>query len=112
MRDLQDNKALDVGFKRSENDSADIMTKNATREVHDKHTQQIRNGTLPFWKEDVKQDSSVTEFTKSQSLATGTVSTSPGDSSVSTGSVKSRTSKQPLGKKPDRLCTPVRSNAR
>jgi hypothetical protein len=58
MRDIQDSKALDVKFKRSENNSADIMTKNTTREVHDKHTQQIRNGTLPFWKEDVKQDSS------------------------------------------------------
>jgi hypothetical protein len=55
MRDLQDNKALDVRFKRSENNSANIMTKNTTREVHDKHTQQIRNGTLPFWKEDVKK---------------------------------------------------------
>jgi hypothetical protein len=76
------------------------MTKNTTREVHDKHTQQIRNGTLPFWKGDVKQDSSMTEFTKSQSLAASTVTTSPGDSSVSTGSVKSRTSKQPLEKKP------------
>jgi hypothetical protein len=100
MRDLQDNKALDVRFGRSENNSADIMIKNTTREVHDKHTQQIRNSTLPFWKEDVKQDSSMTEFTKSQSLATSTVTTSPGDSSVSTGSVKSRTSKQPLEKKP------------
>jgi hypothetical protein len=47
----------------------------------------------------VKQDSSVTEFTKSQSLETSTVTTSPGDSSVSTGSVKSRTSKQPLEKR-------------
>jgi hypothetical protein len=60
MRDLQDTKALDVRFKRSENNSADIMTKNTTREVHDKHTQQIRKRTLPLWKEDVKQDSSVT----------------------------------------------------
>jgi hypothetical protein len=64
MRDLQDSKALDVTFKRSYNKSADIMTKNTTREVHDKHTQKIRNGTLPFWKENVKQDSSVTEFTQ------------------------------------------------
>jgi hypothetical protein len=47
----------------------------------------------------VKQDSSVTEFTKSQSLAAGTVTTSPGDSSISTDSVKSRTSKQPLEKR-------------
>jgi hypothetical protein len=44
----------------------------------------------------VKQDSSVTEFTKSQSLAASTVTTSLGDSSISTDSVKSRTSKKPL----------------
>jgi hypothetical protein len=99
MRNFQDNKALDVRFKRSENKSVDIMTKDTAREVHDKHTQHIRNGTLPFWKEDVKQDSSVTEFTKSQSLAAITVTTSPGDSSISTDSVKSRTSKQPLEKR-------------
>jgi hypothetical protein len=99
MRDLQDNKALDVRFKRSENNSADIMTKNTTREVLDKHTHQISNSTLPFWKEDVKEDSSVTEFTKSQSLAASTVTTSPGDSSISTNTVKSRTSKQPLEKR-------------
>jgi hypothetical protein len=99
MRDLQDNKALDVRFKRPENNSADIMTKNSTTEVHDKHTQKIRNGTLPFWKEDVKQDSSVTEFTKSQSLAASTFTTSPGSSSISTDTVKSRTAKQPLEKR-------------
>jgi hypothetical protein len=100
MRDLRDSKALDVRLKRSKNNSAGIMTKNTTSEAHDKHTQKIRNGTLPFWKEDVKQDSSVTEFTKSQSLAASTVTTSPGDSSISTGSTKSRTSKQPLEKRP------------
>jgi hypothetical protein len=100
MRDLQDSKALDVRVETSENNSADIMTKNKTKEVHDKHTQQIRNGILPFWKEDVKQDSSVTELTKSQSLAASTVTTSPGDSSISTDSVKSRMSKQPLEKRP------------
>jgi hypothetical protein len=54
---------------------------------------------LPFWKEDVKQDSSVIEFTKSQSLAASTVTASPGDSSISKGSAKSRMSKQPLEKR-------------
>jgi hypothetical protein len=62
MRDLQDKKELDVRFKRSGNNS---LTKNTMRDVHDKHTQQVRDGTLPFWKEDVKQDSFVTEFTNS-----------------------------------------------
>jgi hypothetical protein len=47
----------------------------------------------------VKQDSSVTEFTKSQSPAASTVTTSPGDSNTSTDSVKPRTSKQPLEKR-------------
>jgi hypothetical protein len=56
MRDLQDKKELDVRFKRSENNLADIMTNNTPREIHDKHTQQVRDGALPFWKEDVKQD--------------------------------------------------------
>ena len=54
MRDLQEKKALDVRFKRSEDNSADIMTKNTTRDVHDKHSKSIRKGTLEFWKEDVK----------------------------------------------------------
>jgi hypothetical protein len=50
MRDLQDKKELDVRLKRSENTAADIMTKNTTRDVHNKHTQQVRDGTLPFWR--------------------------------------------------------------
>ena len=64
MRDLQEKKDLDVRFKRSENNSADIMTKNTKRDIHDKHSKSIRKCTLEFWKEDVKQDSSVTEFTQ------------------------------------------------
>jgi hypothetical protein len=65
VRDLQDTKELDVRSKWSENNSADVMTKNTMRDIHDKHTQQVGDGTLPFWKEDVKQDSSMTEFTNS-----------------------------------------------
>jgi hypothetical protein len=59
-----------------------------------------KGGVSPYYSPRmiVKQDSSVTEFTKSQSLAASTVTTSPGDSSISTDSVKSRTSKQPLEK--------------
>jgi hypothetical protein len=72
MRDLQDRKELDVRFKRSENNSADIMTKNTTKDIHDKHNKQIRHDSLPFWKEDIKQDSSMTEFTHSQ-MGTNTV---------------------------------------
>jgi hypothetical protein len=69
MRDLHKKKDLDVRFKRTENNSADIMTKNTTRDIHDKHSKSIRNGTLEFWKEDVKQDSSVSEFTLSRAFS-------------------------------------------
>ena len=67
MRDLQDNKTIDVRFKRSEDNSADIMTKNTTRDIHEKHSNKIQNGILDFWKEDVKQDKSVYEFGKLRS---------------------------------------------
>jgi len=66
MRELQTNKKIDVRFKRSENNSSDIMTKNTTRDIHEKHSKNIKNGTLDFWKEDVKQDDTVTEFGSSQ----------------------------------------------
>jgi hypothetical protein len=57
MRDLQDKKELYVRVKMSEDKSSDIMTKITTKDIHDKHIPQIRNSTLPFWKEDVKQES-------------------------------------------------------
>jgi hypothetical protein len=66
MRELQANKSIDVRFKRSEKNSSDIMTKNTTRDIHERHTENIKNGTLDFWKEDVKQDRTVTEFGLSQ----------------------------------------------
>jgi hypothetical protein len=34
MRELQAKKDIDVRFKRSEENSADIMTKNTTRDIH------------------------------------------------------------------------------
>jgi hypothetical protein len=48
MRDLQEKKDLDVRFKRSENNSADIITKDTTRDIQDKHSKSIRKGTLEF----------------------------------------------------------------
>jgi hypothetical protein len=62
LRDLQDEKRLEVRFKRSEDNSADIMTKNTPKELHEKHTANIRNGTLTCWKEDVKSDPTVKLF--------------------------------------------------
>jgi hypothetical protein len=62
MRDLQAKKDLDDTFEGSNENSADIMTKNTTRDIHEKHTNKIRNETFAFWKEDVVKDSSVVEF--------------------------------------------------
>ena len=42
MRELQAKKDLDERFKRSEENSADIMTKNTTRDIHEKHTQEYK----------------------------------------------------------------------
>jgi hypothetical protein len=87
MRDLQEKKDLNVRFKRSQNNSADIMTKNTTRDIHGK-------GTLEFWKEDVKQDSSVSEFTQSWAFSP---ESSPASSSLSSSfTSESRTPKRSL----------------
>jgi hypothetical protein len=97
MRDLQDRKELDVIFKRSENNSAAIMTKNTTKYIHEKHIKQIRNGSLLFWKEDVKQDSSVTEFTHSRmGTQYSPVHSSTNSSHSFSLLCKSRMSKEPL----------------
>jgi hypothetical protein len=94
IRNLQEKKDLDVRFKRSENNSADIMTKNTTRDVHDKHSKSIRKGTSQLWKEDVKQDSSVSEFT--QSRASSPESSPVSSSLTSSFTSESRTSKRSL----------------
>ena len=61
IRELQEDK-LDIRFIRSENNSSDVMTKNAARELFEKHSRNIRNGILAYWEEDVKSDPSVTMF--------------------------------------------------
>jgi hypothetical protein len=94
MRDLQEKKDLDVRCKRSENNSAAIMTKNMTRDVHNKHSKRIRKGTVEFWKEDVKQDSSVLEFTQSRAFSP---ESSPVPSSLTSSfTSESRTPKKSL----------------
>jgi hypothetical protein len=77
MRDLQDKKELDVRFKRSENNSADIMTKNTPRD----------------------KDGSVTEFTSSLSRISSSVTSSPSSSNITKTTAKSKMSKQPLESK-------------
>jgi hypothetical protein len=53
---------LERGFKRSENNSANIMTKNLPGDLHQKHEDVIREGTMTCWREDVKSDPSVRHF--------------------------------------------------
>jgi hypothetical protein len=94
MRDLREKKDLDVRFKRSENNSADIMTKDTMRDVLEKHTKSIRKGTLEFWQEDTKQDSSETEFTQSRAFSP---ESSPASNSLAgLFTIESRTPKRSL----------------
>jgi hypothetical protein len=47
MRDLWDKKELNLRLKGQRT----IHDKEHNNKNHDKHIQQIRNGTLPFWKD-------------------------------------------------------------
>jgi hypothetical protein len=99
MRGLQEKNNPDVRFKRSENNSADIMTNNTTREDHDKHSQSIKKGALEFRKKDVKQDSKVFEFPQSRAF-------SPKSSPVSRSLASSFTSEPRTPKRSlDRSCS-------
>jgi hypothetical protein len=60
LRDLKEAERLEVRFKRSEDNSSDIMTKNTPRDIHFWHTKSIPSGILTCWREDVKSDPSVT----------------------------------------------------
>jgi hypothetical protein len=66
VRDLLEKKLLELRFQKSENNSSDIMTKNKTREIFEKHTTKIHDVTLDCWKEDVKTDSSVKFFREAE----------------------------------------------
>jgi predicted sulfurtransferase len=66
LRDLQTSKRIDIRFKRSDDNSADIMTKNSTKDLFEKHIKAVRTGNLTCWKEDVKSDPSVTMFDRTE----------------------------------------------
>ena len=68
LRDLQASKKIDIRYVRSENNSADIMTKNTAKDLYQKHTEAVRTGYMTCWKEDVKSDPSVTMFDKTEPL--------------------------------------------
>jgi hypothetical protein len=68
LRDLQTSKRIDIRYIRSENNPADIMTKNTGKDLYQKHTEEIRTGSLACWKEDVKSDPTVTMFDRTEPL--------------------------------------------
>ena len=53
MRDLYDQKSIDHIFIRTKNCYIDIATKNASKEIFERHTRDIRESKLIFIKEDV-----------------------------------------------------------
>jgi hypothetical protein len=56
LRELVAKKLLEVKFIKSENNTSDITTKNIPGALHEKHTTNIKQGHLNFWKEDVQTD--------------------------------------------------------
>jgi hypothetical protein len=62
MRNLYEEKKIDIRFIRTLDNPADIATKNTDVKTHERHADAIRNGHLKWWMEDVKGDSSVTQF--------------------------------------------------
>jgi hypothetical protein len=62
LRDLLNDKKIDIRFQRSEDNSSDIFTKNTPRDLHEKHAMKIKHGTLDCWKEDVKTDATVKQY--------------------------------------------------
>ena len=68
LRDLQTSKRINIRYIRSENNPADIMTKNTGKDLYQKHTEAVRTGSLACWKEDVKSDPTVTMFDRTEPL--------------------------------------------
>ncbi len=69
MRDLHQAGKIDIRFVRSEDNPADIETKNTDNKTHEKHAKAIRNGIMKCWMEDVKGDRSVKLFEQHGSIA-------------------------------------------
>jgi hypothetical protein len=61
IRDLKAKNDISIRYKRSVDNSSDVMTNYTTREIHGRHSKRIKFGTLKFWREAVKQDRSVVE---------------------------------------------------
>jgi hypothetical protein len=56
LRNLVEDKLLEVRFARSKNNSSDITTKNTPQDLYAKHTTMLKQGGLDCWIEDVKTD--------------------------------------------------------
>ena len=74
IRDLHDAKKVQVIFKPSANNSADIMTKNSTVKLFTKHAHDMQSGTLQSWREDVT-DPSNKDVTEPSTMQTESVTT-------------------------------------
>jgi hypothetical protein len=61
MKALND---ISIRFKRLADNSSDNMPKNTTKEIHERDSKRIKFGTPDFWKKDVKQVTSVVEYTR------------------------------------------------
>jgi hypothetical protein len=61
IRDLIKDKKLELKFIKSEDNPADIMTKNTNRDLFWKHQHNILTGHLPCWREDVNSDTNDAE---------------------------------------------------
>ena len=60
IRDLIREKKLEVKFIRSEENPADIMTKNTCQKLFKKHSYKVITGHLTCWRENVNSDGNIT----------------------------------------------------
>jgi hypothetical protein len=64
-----------VQFIRSEENAADILNKNCPEKLHTKHANNIRDGTLDCWREDVEDGRLLPKFSTSATANTVSVGT-------------------------------------
>jgi len=66
LRDKVKDGSIRFVYVRSENNPSDLCTKNVRQQVHDRHADNILNGTIDCWnREDVKSNSLYTAIDSS-----------------------------------------------
>ena len=69
-------------FVKSDDNEADIMTKNAAATIFAKHAKAIQTGTIERWREDVKEEpsmsSKMSEKTSDETMSAGMSGETPG----------------------------------